>query len=86
MHADIVFDVLVHSCRLECLLLGFTDYPDIKRTLVGMSERTGMTVSQIADEVFYTGLSSAGTGCSRIDPTGTLGHSLLNKVASRVFI
>ena len=30
--------------------------PDIKRTLVSMSERTGMTVSQVADEVLYTGL------------------------------
>ena len=33
-----------------------TIHPDIKRTLVGMSERTGMTVSQVADEVSYTGL------------------------------
>ena len=31
-------------------------HPDIKRTLVAMSERTGMTVSQVADEVLYTGL------------------------------
>ncbi|MDP7332373.1 MAG: hypothetical protein QF832_04840 [SAR324 cluster bacterium] len=30
--------------------------PDIKRTLVSMSKRTGMTVSQVADEVLYTGL------------------------------
>ena len=27
-----------------------------KRTLVAMSERTGMTVSQVTDEVLYTGL------------------------------
>ena len=33
-----------------------TIHPDIKRTLVGMSERTGMTVSQVTDEVLYTGL------------------------------
>ena len=33
-----------------------TIHPDIKRTLVSMSERTGMTVSQVTDEVFYTGL------------------------------
>ena len=33
-----------------------TIHPDIKRTLVGMSERTDMTVSQVADEVLYTGL------------------------------
>ena len=31
-------------------------HPDIKRTLVGMSERTGLTVSQVAVEVLYTGL------------------------------
>ena len=28
----------------------------LKRTLVAMSERTGMTVSQVTDEVLYTGL------------------------------
>ena len=37
-------------------MLSATIHPDIKRTLVGMSERTGMTVSQVADEVLYTGL------------------------------
>ena len=31
-------------------------HPDIKRTLEGMPERTGMTVSQVTDEVLYTGL------------------------------
>ena len=31
-------------------------YPDIKHTLVAMSERTGMSVSQVTDEVLYTGL------------------------------
>ncbi len=31
-------------------------HPDIKRTLVSMSKRTGMTVSQVADEVLYKGL------------------------------
>jgi len=30
--------------------------PDLKRTLVAMSERTGMTVSQVTDEVLYKGL------------------------------
>ena len=39
-----------------CSVLSATIHPDIKRTLVGMSERTGMTVSQVADEVLYTGL------------------------------
>ena len=37
-------------------MLSATIHPDIKRTLVAMSKRTGMTVSQIADEVLYTGL------------------------------
>ena len=31
-------------------------HPDTKLTLVAMSERTGMCVSQVADEVLYTGL------------------------------
>ena len=30
--------------------------PALKRTLVAMSERTGMTVSQVTDEVLYKGL------------------------------
>ena len=29
---------------------------DLKRTLVTMSERTGMSVSQVTDEVLYTSL------------------------------
>ena len=33
-------------------VLSATIHPDIKRTLVVMSERTGMTVSQVTDEVF----------------------------------
>ena len=37
-------------------MLSVTIHPDIKRTLVTMSERTGMKVSQDADEVLYTGL------------------------------
>ena len=37
-------------------VLSATIHPDIKRTLVGMSERTGMTVSQVTDEVLYTWL------------------------------
>jgi hypothetical protein len=31
-------------------------HPDIKRTLVAMSDRTGMSISQVADVVLYTGL------------------------------
>ena len=37
-------------------VLQATIHPDIKRTLVAMSKRTGMTVSQVTDEVLYTGL------------------------------
>ena len=37
-------------------VLSATIHPDIKRTLVSVSERTGMTVSQVTDEVLYTGL------------------------------
>ena len=37
-------------------LLQATIHPDIKRTLVSMSKRTGMTISQVTDEVLYTGL------------------------------
>jgi len=37
-------------------VLSATIHPDLKRTLVAMSERTGMSVSQVADEVLYTGL------------------------------
>ena len=37
-------------------VLSATIHPDIKRTFMAMSERTGMTVSQVTDEVLYTGL------------------------------
>ena len=37
-------------------VLSATIHPDIKRTLVAMSERTGMSVSQVTDEALYTGL------------------------------
>jgi hypothetical protein len=37
-------------------LLSATIHPDLKRTLVTISERTGMSVSQVTDEVLYTGL------------------------------
>ena len=36
--------------------LSATIHPDIQFTLVAMSERTGLTVSQVTDEVLYTGL------------------------------
>ena len=37
-------------------VLSATIHPDIKRTLVAMSKRTGLTVSQVTDEVLYKGL------------------------------
>ncbi|MEE3121341.1 MAG: hypothetical protein VX399_02015 [SAR324 cluster bacterium] len=37
-------------------VLSASIHPDIKRTLVSISERTGLTVSQVVDEVLYTGL------------------------------
>ena len=37
-------------------VLSDTIHPDIKRTLVSISERTGLSVSQVSDEVLYTGL------------------------------
>ena len=45
------------SVTVLCVHLGaYQLHPDLKRTLVAMSERTGMTVSQVTDEVLYTGL------------------------------
>ena len=37
-------------------ILSATVHPDLKRTLVAMSERTGLSVSQVTDEVLYKGL------------------------------
>ena len=37
-------------------VLNATIHPDLKRTLVAISERTGLCVSQVTDEVLYTGL------------------------------
>ena len=37
-------------------VLSATIHPDIKKTLVSMSKRTGLRVSQVTDEVLYTGL------------------------------
>ena len=31
-------------------------HPDIKSTLVAMSDRTGLRISQVTDEVLYAGL------------------------------
>ena len=37
-------------------VLSATIHPDIKKTLVSMSERTGLSISQVTDEVLYAGL------------------------------
>ena len=37
-------------------VLSATIHPKIKCTLVEISERTGLSVSQVTDEVLYTGL------------------------------
>ena len=37
-------------------VLSATIHPDIKRTLNAISDRTGLTLSQVTDEVLYTGL------------------------------
>ena len=37
-------------------VLSATIHPDIKRSLLDISERTGMSVSQVSDEVLYKGL------------------------------
>ena len=37
-------------------VLSATIHPDLKRTLVAMSERTGMSISQVTDKVLYKGL------------------------------
>ena len=37
-------------------VLSATIHPDIKKTLVSMAERTGLSSSQVTDEGLYTGL------------------------------
>ena len=37
-------------------VLSATIHPDIKLTLIAISDRTGMSVSQVTDEVLFTGL------------------------------
>ena len=37
-------------------VLSATIHPDLKRTLVAMSKRTGLSISQVTDEVLYAGL------------------------------
>ena len=37
-------------------VLSATIHPDLRRTLVAMSERTGLSISQVTDEVLYASL------------------------------
>ena len=37
-------------------VLSATIHPDLKRTLAAMSDRTGLSISQVTDEVLYAGL------------------------------
>ena len=37
-------------------VLSATIHPDLKLTLIAISDRTGMSVSQVTDEVLYAGL------------------------------
>ena len=37
-------------------VLSATIHPDLRRTLVAMSDRTGLSISQVTDEVLYAGL------------------------------
>ena len=51
-------------------VLSATIHPDIKCTLVAMSERTGMTVSQVTDEVLYTGSVEICRSCLNMKSEG----------------
>ena len=44
------------GCYKKRLVLLTTIHPEIKHILKAISERTGLTVSQVTDEVLYTGL------------------------------
>ena len=63
-------------------VLSATIHPDLKRTLVAMSERTGMTVSQVTDEVLYTGLVEM----QELEGWGSALRTLIiQKVVSRIY-
>ena len=54
-------------------VLSATIHPDLKRTIVAISERTGMSVSQVTDEVLYTGLVEI-YELDELDDGGVEGH------------
>ena len=49
-----LFFIIVTLCYFVFFCYSF--HRDLKRTLVAMTESTGMSVSQVTDEVLYTGL------------------------------
>ena len=51
-----IFYAVILSGDLGVHIGVYQPCPALKRTLVAMSERTGMSVSQVTDEVLYTGL------------------------------
>ena len=53
IYVSISPDIQYNSVTLG---ISATIHPKIKRTLVEISERTGLSVSQVTDEVLYTGL------------------------------
>ena len=69
-------------------MLSTTVHPDIKRTLVAISERTGLSVSQITDEVLYTGLAEMQEQ-PELQESGGWAESgprpLIHKVVSRIY-
>ena len=54
--AQMVPVVIQQLIIMSVLTLSATIHPDLKRTLISMSKRTGLTISQVTDEVLYTGL------------------------------
>ena len=56
-------------------VLSATIHPDIKRTLNDISERTGMNVSQVTDEVLYTGLIEMQELWGRVDRSEAAHHT-----------
>ena len=68
-------------------VLSATIHPDIKRTLVAMSERTGLSISQVTDEVLYTGLVEMQELEELDDKCGWATHRprpLIHKVVNRI--
>ena len=63
-------------------VLSSTIHPDIKNTLVAISKRTGMCVSQVTDEVLYAGLVEMQELWGVVG--AHWGHPLIHKVVSLI--